>query len=1226
MCTRVPLVLISLLLHLCSAELDGWRTVEIPCNFSNWKPFISQEKTEVVFADCGNKTHFVSQPLNMSEVTDLRVTGRMASVVDCGHNTGIGFEGIENLHLKNLQIRNCYDTQLEGSISVVNCTNVSIKNITIENSNGTGLVLNHNMGEILIENCTLQHNGLYYTEKRSRHPSSSDLDTTYRYKGGGGLKVLIEEKSLNVTIKDCNFFNNSAFSGGGMLVVINFRGDGSTVLIQNNHFIGNKCDKGGGGLRIGYNLDDRPGWKKIKKNGISIQNCTFFQNKAVYGGGTAVFSVLGPPRFSDKSKIKFVHCLWTNNTAKLGMAVDISIAPWKTLTRAGLFPSPVLKNCVFSQHNYTQSPRSVLSVVGFSLKFQEKTVFIDNNVTAIEATSAVLKFGKNSTTRFVNNKGIHGGAMRLKGSTVMFIQANSAFLFKGNKASVSGGAIYVESFDAHSILSSKSCFIQYKGGQEPHNVSFVFANNRAGITNDNENIYGGDSVYTTTLRPCLESCTKNLTNVLIPVTEALRCIGDFTFDKIELRRKISTAADHFSHIKTRKRNDTMCSLIVSNGKIGKNLKYDSQTDHPIINRLPFIPGKMKKLPLKLVDELCGKVPFHVSVTVLESKQNTISVNSAHSIITDNHVALFGDPQDSGTIQLSAVGLRDVSVQIEVRMEGCPPGYIHISDHTKKCICYLNVKNHPTGIERCNETEFQAYVKHGYWVGYIDSSLFNKSRLLTTAICPKGFCVSNAFDNLREHPLPAESGVKDLSPYICNFERRGVLCGRCSEKHSAYYRSTSFSCKSDALCNWGWVFYILSELVPITILFLVVILLNISFTSGSLNGVVFFMQVVDTLKMDAENFIHLGGLSNVTKIYKIIYRIFTLNIFAIEDCSFCLWKHASALDMLAFRYVTILYSLFLVLSTATFLKMCNFRCIQEKLNLKHSIIHGLSAFLVMSYSECTRVSLLILTVGTLRTIPDTPDEIKVSFYNGDYSYMGPEHLKYAFPAIFFILTMVSIPPLLLLSYPLCYKLFALLRIEESRFVQITCKIFPLEKIKPLFDSIQGTFKDRYRFFAGMYFLYRLGLLLTFTYTSTLPLYYTITGAQLVCMLVLHAVCQPYKKAWHNILDALLFSILAFINFVTFYNYQILSDYTNSETVKKLVGTQIGFVLLPLVYLVVYTVHNIVKRIKAACVHKSTYRDHEENDNSNEVINSLETRYLDDSVMEMSNYRLLPPERK
>ena len=437
---------------------------------------------------------------------------------------------------------------------------------------------------------------------------------------------------------------------------------------------------------------------------------------------------------------------------------------------------------------------------------------------------------------------------------------------------------------------------------------------------------------------------------------------------------------------------------------------------------------------------------------------------------------------------------------------------------------------------------------------------------------------------------------------------------------------SFSCKPEGLCYLGWLFYILTELVPVTILFLVVIFFNISFASGPLNGVVFFMQVVNTMKLNAENFIRIyPHTSSLSRLHKFVYRIFTLSFFAIEEFSFCLWSGASALDMLAFRYVTVMYSLFLVIATVFLLNMCICRRQRRMVNLKHSIIHGLSAFIIMSYSECTRVSLLIFTRSTVTIGPESNQQFEYrAYYNGDYSYMGPEHLRSAIPAIFFILTMVLIPPLLLLSYPLCYKLFALLRIEESRFVQITCKILPLEKIKPFFDAMQGTFKDRYRFFSGLYLLYRLCALLTFVYTRYFIAYYAITGIQLVFMLFLHTACRPYKRTWHNVLDAFMFLNLIIINAMAFFNYQLTEMYNSDSAVQKWSGFQSALVLLPLLYLIVYTAYHLVKRIKAACGCTCKATIHKEVDSSNEVIDNLDARNTEDSLMEMNHYKLLGPE--
>ena len=1213
------------------------------------------DNTKIVFA-----LHLTPENISIANHSDICITG----VIECSNEVQIIFMNINNLHLENLQIRNCYVPTFARGVYITHCTNVTIKNITIENSRGTGLVLEDNAGSIIIENSTFQSNGLDYTQD-SVHNHIESVYNLEKFEGkGGGLQVLIGGNVSNssLKIKDCLFMKNSALlNGGGLLVIIQQKASGNTIEVINSNFIDNECHNGGGGLQIGYVIQSHS--KEAMDNSVHVQDCTFSNNCALYGGGTAIFANQGSQEFSVRNRLEFTNCSWTNNTAELGMAVDIAIAPWETFTRVGLFPSPMFTDCTLTKHSFSADvtstrPKNVLSVTGFRLKFRGNTTFEDNNTTAIEATSAELDFAVNSSAKFINNQGVFGGAMKLNGLTVLFVRSNSEFVFEKNTADF-GGAIYVESYK-HSLIPSKSCFIQYnKSHTEKSDAEripeFVLTDNTAGTTcrdmannctDLNNTQYRGHFLYATTIEPCIRVCLKQYkSNFHLSIYEALNCIGKFTYDKTS-KGLLCTAAHHFAHSETKSKDDPMCQfyLNLTDQTLHVNKNYTEKRTNSF-EELKFVPGKVTKLPLKLIDDLCEETFFHVTVKVTNSK--TIIPDPAFTVITSNSIALRGRPHDSGTLQLSTIGVRNEAIQINVVMDECPPGYVLQNDNT--CICSSLTQNqHYVGIERCNKSLFRAYVKHGYWVGYVNNGTATEKRL-ASAICPRGFCTkithwlwkdlgikTNAdawfcsesycnytTDQSQEHLLPSNRS-ENLDNATCNPSRKGKVCGVCIANHSATYRSTSFSCKPETLCFLGWLFYILTELVPVTILFLVVIFFNISFTSGPLNGVVFFMQVVDTMKLDAENFIKIDStVHTFARLYKLVYRIFTLRIFALEEFSFCLWQGASALDMLAFRYVTVIYSLFLVIATVLSLKVCDFCGRRMVINLKHSIIHGLSAFIVMTYSESTRVSLMILAMSTLRVGPEnnrTP--FQVAFYNGNFSYMEQEHLTYAIPAIFFLITLVSIPPLLLLSYPLCYKLFALLRIEESRFVQITCKIFPLEKIKPLFDSIQGTFIDRYRFFAGMYFVYRLSLLLTFTYADTLLMYYTITGAQLMGMLVLHAVCRPYKKTWHNILDALLFSNLAIINTLTFYMYELISPNKDENTANATVQT--ALVSLPLVYLASYTVYHIVKRIKAVCVHKSSAHYIEETDNSNEVIDNLDTRDFDDSCMEMNEYRLLGPE--
>ena len=69
----------------------------------------------------------------------------------------------------------------------------------------------------------------------------------------------------------------------------------------------------------------------------------------------------------------------------------------------------------------------------------------------------------------------------------------------------------------------------------------------------------------------------------------------------------------------------------------------------------------------------------------------------------------------------------------------------------------------------------------------------------------------------------------------------------------FFHSKLYSCKQVSfLCNYGILFYVLSELLPLTLLLIAILVMNISFTSGAVNGFILFAQVIDLLYIDVSN--------------------------------------------------------------------------------------------------------------------------------------------------------------------------------------------------------------------------------------------------------------------------------------------------------------------------------------------------------------------------------------
>ena len=86
---------------------------------------------------------------------------------------------------------------------------------------------------------------------------------------------------------------------------------------------------------------------------------------------------------------------------------------------------------------------------------------------------------------------------------------------------------------------------------------------------------------------------------------------------------------------------------------------------------------------------------------------------------------------------------------------------------------------------------------------------------------------------------------DFDRVCSHLHRRGQLCGECQESYSlpVYYYMYFSGCVKCEDYKYGWVKFIAAAFLPLTVFYLIVIVLRISATSSALNGVVLLNQVV-----------------------------------------------------------------------------------------------------------------------------------------------------------------------------------------------------------------------------------------------------------------------------------------------------------------------------------------------------------------------------------------------
>ena len=180
-------------------------------------------------------------------------------------------------------------------------------------------------------------------------------------------------------------------------------------------------------------------------------------------------------------------------------------------------------------------------------------------------------------------------------------------------------------------------------------------------------------------------------------------------------------------------------------------------------------------------------------------------------------------------------VRLLSVPVE-----CPPGYYLDMNKNQTCQCsYQHKQQQLNGILSCDSETFTAKIRRGYWAGYHLSTEHQTPTdiNLVTAQCPRHYCSVNE----QEASLPNTSSITLLNKLFCSpVNRNGTLCGRCSDGYSVAINSIFYDCVncSDWLSQHSWLTYVLTEYVPSTLLFCLVLFFDINLHSGTISSVIF----------------------------------------------------------------------------------------------------------------------------------------------------------------------------------------------------------------------------------------------------------------------------------------------------------------------------------------------------------------------------------------------------
>ena len=1149
--------------------------------------------------------------------------------ITCKDDAGLSFVRSSAISLANITFFNCgavhnstsrnYNTdhsylKFRAGLYFLFCKGVHFSQVTVARSNGIGLVLYSTVGENTFQDCTFSHNsvsgsdeytsgggGVYlefcYCEPGdlncskggSRIPLEYASNAVYAFDRctfknnngslgenladlahaapgedhhvafgrGGGLSIFVKGNARHnrILVKQSQFRGNTAVWGAGLFVELQDSAENNTITIAESSLMNNQCPMdyhgNGGGARLGYVYYNDT---YASHNRIIVDTCLIYHNSAYAGGGVSFYAPREPNSMYSTNRMDFIQCSWWNNEAKFGTALHLGL--WQ-LETSGSVVRPTLRSCTFQRNRLSMYTTTLDSTVGIgtvlvdslSISIQENITFQGNDGSALAVATGSVEFLKNCFATFKNNSGRNGGGIVLLGSYIR-VHSGTHLVFKYNKADYNGGAIFSRSVFEENVFSSMTgCFIRYSNimlSPSKWNSTFYFKGNTAGgVTN---------SIYTSSLATCLfeDSLRKH-------TLEEVFCWNDsyWVYAGSDCSEQIRTAPAKFME---------------------KDSAYG----------ISIFPGESHKISFKLSDDRNNRIPNPQLFAVKPLNQ---SVTTSNNYITDK-LSLHGPPNVTASISVETSDPRVLRTTLTVTFLPCPPGYIY-DNSSMKCNCTGEDDLVFGGRVICNGPGLaMAWIKQGTWLG-----MYGKNDRLVAG--KHSYIAGPMFTNLIT--LPNTSS--ELDNFFCRpMNRTGTLCSDCIDDFAPAFNSPSFKCtKCTPLSSrHNWVWYILIRFLPLIVFFIVVVAFHVNLTSGPANSFVLFAQVIVTsVNFGDGSSLSFSNISSAQRVFRDIYLV----IYDLANLDFlqgvlkpiCLAPNIDTLHLVVLEYVIAGFPLFLMLvfylllelyerGVAPVICVCRpfhacFAYFKRKWNIQRSVIDGFATFIILSYSKFTILSFYLLAPTALIGISGENVDM-VLYYNGNIRYLSKQHLPYFITALALTMLFVMIPPLLLLVYPLKAMKKCAKYCKPNRY---------LHGIKTRFnhflDAFQGCYRDGTngsrdcRYFAGLYFLFRI--LLVLVYYLTAPdwiLLFLIKQFLFSIAVLLFAIIRPYSEEFYNNLDTTIFTILALLNAFTLYSSYRAQESTGASVHWYYVAFQYFLIYLPIVYIACFLTHRFWKSYK------------------------------------------------
>lgn len=411
--------------------------------------------------------------------------------------------------------------------------------------------------------------------------------------------------------------------------------------------------------------------------------------------------------------------------------------------------------------------------------------------------------------------------------------------------------------------------------------------------------------------------------------------------------------------------------------------------------------------------------------------------------------------------------------INVTVVDCPLGS-EFNLTQKQCTCSPLIEDRAE--LTCNITDGTVRISGQNWLGLKDGVL------AFTDLCPIGYCA-----------FVARIGAFKLNVTdICDNNRTGIQCGRCKDGFSSTL-GTDTTCYE---CSNLWLLTIPLFLITGVALVLVLFLLRLTISAGTINGIIFNVNIFVALDV--------ASYSRLPVLLRPLY--IGVNLLALS-LGFPLCFHSDMTE-LEKAFLNFLFPSYLFCIVIAIIVVSRYSSWLSK-HTAESSVQVLATLVFLSYASLLSAIIKIFNQNVVERNNDT--SLAVWFDDGNVTYLqNPTHIVLFVLALLVYFGLVLPYTVLITAGPFMYRF----------------KI--INKFRVFLDAHYGPYKDRYRFWFGV----RLWIIqLVFVAGTTLRFQFSVSLivvlSVLIPFIVIEALIKPYRHRLQNWFDTILLLIFTLV---------------------------------------------------------------------------------------------------